>query len=121
MYVQEGLHPAAGRNGFLHSSAFHNALATSELKWCVAKSYVIKVLYGMRKYVLCIRFLALLVFIGLLVFSFVELECLSSCYNKWRLHFSPLTVLLYKLYSANSAFFFFSSEGFLHLETLYQS
>lgn len=106
--MQEGLHlhPAASKNGFLHSSGFHKALATSELKWCVAKSYVIEVLYGMRKCVLFIRFLALLVFIGLLMLSFVELEYRrSSFYNKGRLHFSPLKVLLYKLYSANSAFF----------------
>ena len=121
LYVQEGLYPAASRNGFSHSSGFHVALATSELKWCVSKAYVIKVLYGVRKCMLCIRFLAVLVFIGLLVFNFDELECLrSSCYNRWRIHFSPLTVLLYKLYSTNLAFHF-SLEGFLNLETLCQN
>jgi len=82
---------------------------------------VIKVLYGVRKYMLCIRFLAVLVFIGLLVFSFDELECLRSrCYNRPRIHFSPLKVLLYKLYGINPAFHF-SPEGFLNLETLYQN
>lgn len=73
---------------------------------------MIKVLYGVRKYMLCVRFLAVLVFIGLLVFSFDELECQrSSCYNRRRIHFSPLKAPLYKLYSTNPAFHF-SSEGF---------
>lgn len=62
---------------------------------------------------LWIRFLVVLVFIGLSVFSFDELECLrSSCHSRWRKHFSLPKELLYKLYSTNPAFHC-SSEGFL--------
>lgn len=74
---------------------------------------MIKVLYDVSKYRLWIRFLAVLVFIGLSVLSFDGLECLrSSCYSRWRIHFfSPPRELLYKLYSTNPAFRC-SSEGF---------
>lgn len=39
---------------------------------------MIKVLYGVRRYMLGIRFLAVVVFIGLSVIGFDGLECLRS-------------------------------------------
>ena len=73
--------------------------------------------YGVRKHMLFIIYLADLVFIGLSVFSFDELEFLSS-YGTWKnaLFFT----CCFKLYSAKPAFHC-SSEAFLNSEASYQN